>query len=281
MTEEKKKFYSLLSDTTFKYLFKNEKVRPMLEKVIKYYTDVDLKGYEFIDNELNSGDELKDYRLDSILVSPDKKHIVNVEMNKESSNYILLKNRTYLHRIAGNLLKENEDYSKIKDYFVEQINFNNFYCSENKDVEVNTYRLSDSKYNLTIENFKIHNIYISKASKICYNEVNKFMKLFTCKSYEEMRKIALDDKEMNLIVDEIERLNKEKYYGALYNIHEEQELLERSARSEGIEEGIKKGIGQGARLAKLEAAKNFKKNGVDIEIIAKSTGLTIEEIENL
>ena len=51
MTEEKKKFYSLLSDTTFKYLFKNEKVRPMLEKVIKYYTDVDLKGYEFIDND--------------------------------------------------------------------------------------------------------------------------------------------------------------------------------------------------------------------------------------
>ena len=277
MKEEKKKFYSLLSDTTFKYLFKNEKVRPMLEKVIKYYTDVDLKGYEFIDNELNSGDELKDYRLDSILVSPDKKHIVNVEMNKESSNYILLKNRTYLHRIAGNLLKENEDYSKIKDYFVEQINFNNFYCSENKDVEVNTYRLSDNKHNLTIENFKIHNIYISKASEVCYNEINKFMKLFTCKSYEEMRKIALDDKEMNLIVDEIERLNKEKYYGALYNIHEEQELLERSARSEGKEEGFI----EGAHLAKLEDAKNFKKNGVDIEIIAKSTGLTIEEINKL
>ena len=277
MKEEKKKFYSLLSDTTFKYLFKNEKVRPMLEKVIKYYTDVDLKGYEFIDNELNSGDELKDYRLDSILISPDKKHIVNVEMNKESSNYILLKNRTYLHRIAGNLLKENEDYSKIKDYFVEQINFNNFYCSENKDVEVNTYKLSDSKYNLTIENFKIHNIYISKASEVCYNEINKFMKLFTCRSYEEMRKIALDDKEMNLIVDEIERLNKEKYYGALYNIHEEQELLERSARSEGKEEGFI----EGAHLAKLEDAKNFKKNGVDIEIIAKSTGLTIEEINKL
>ena len=277
MKEEKKKFYSLLSDTTFKYLFKNEKVRPMLEKVIKYYTDVDLKGYEFIDNELNSGDELKDYRLDSILLSPDKKHIVNVEMNKESSNYILLKNRTYLHRIAGNLLKENEDYSKIKDYFVEQINFNNFYCSENKDVEVNTYRLSDNKHNLTIENFKIHNIYISKASEVCYNEINKFMKLFTCKSYEEMRKIALDDKEMNLIVDEIERLNKEKYYGALYNIHEEQELLERSARSEGKEEGFI----EGAHLAKLEDAKNFKKNGVDIEIIAKSTGLTIEEINKL
>ena len=75
-------------------------------------------------------------------------------MNKENSNYVLLKNRTYIHRIAGNLLKANEDYSKIKDYHIEQVNFNNFYCNENKDVEINTYKLTDSKYNLTIENFE-------------------------------------------------------------------------------------------------------------------------------
>ena len=110
---------------------------------------------------------------------------VNTRMNAESDNYILIKNRTYLHRIAGNLLKENEDYSKIKDYYIEQINFNNFYCKDNSEVEVNTYKLTESKYNLTIENFKIHNIYISGPSRLCYNEVNKFMKLFPLRSYEE------------------------------------------------------------------------------------------------
>ena len=76
---------------------------------------------------------------------------------------------------------------------------------------------------------------------------------------------------------EIERLNKEKYYGALYNIHEEQELLERSARSEGKEEGFI----EGAHLAKLEAAKKMKEEKIDASIISKVTGFTIEEIENL
>ena len=198
-------------------------------------------------------------------------------MNAESGNYILTKNRTYLHRIAGNLLKENEDYSKIKDYFIEQINFNNFYCKDNLEVEVNTYKLTDSKYNLTIENFKIHNIYITRASKLCYNEVNKFMKLFPLKSYEEMRQVAGNDKEMNLLVDNIEKLNKEKYYGALYNIEADRKSSELAAKSEGREEGYQEGKKEKA----LEAATILKVNGVDKELIVKSTGLTSEEVEKL
>lgn len=274
-TKEKEdiRFFSLLSDTTFKFLFKKDKVRGIFERIIKYYIGVDLEGYTFIDNELNTGNMLKDYRLDSILVSPDKKHIINIEMNKENSNYVLLKNRTYIHRIAGNLLKANEDYSKIKDYHIEQVNFNNFYCNENKDVEINTYKLTDSKYNLTIENFKIHNIFIPKLSESCYNEVNKFMRLFCCENYEEMRKIASNDKEMNLLVDEIEKLNKEQYFGALYNIEEEKDLLIRSAKSEGLEEGIKENT--------IEVVKKMKEKNYSNEEISSITGLTKEEIDKI
>lgn len=54
-----------------------------------------------------------------------------------------------------------------------------------------------------------------------------------------MREVASNDKEMNLLVDEIEKLNKEQYFGALYNIEEEKDLLIRSAKSEGLEQGIK------------------------------------------
>ena len=291
------KFYSLVNDTTFKFLFKKEKTRKIFERIIKYYTDIDLEGYTFIDDELNTGDNLKDYRLDSILVSEDKKHIVNIEMNKEDSNYVLLKNRTYLHRIAGNLLKQNEDYSKIKDYYIEQVNFNNFYCKEEKRVEVNTYKLTDNKYNLTIENFKIHNIFIPKVSEACYNEVNKFMKLFNCKSYKEMREIAGSDEEMKILVDEIEKLNKEKFFGALYNVEEEKDLLVRSAKSEGLQEGINIGKEEGINIGKeegisigkekgalnksIEIAKKMKKENLDIEFISRMTNLSKEQIEKL
>ena len=50
-----------------------------------------------------------------------------------------------------------------------------------------------------------------------------------------------------------------------------------SAKSEGREDGFKEGF----YLTKVETAKNLKPNGVDIEIISKSTGLSKEEVEKL
>ena len=269
-----------MNDTTFKYLFKNDSTRKIFERLIRNYVGIDLSEYEFIDNELNSGGVIKDFRLDTILVSKDKKHIVNIEMNKEGKEYTLGRNRTYLHRIAGNILKKKEDYTGINEYIIEQVNFNNFYAKENKDIEVNTYRLTDIENKLTIENFKIHNIYIPKAEKVCYNEENEVIKLFTCESYEEMRKIAKDNEEMNMLVSEIERLNKDEY-----NIEEEQKLLESSARSighkEGLEEGIELGMKKGHDQGIIETAKKLKNESIPIETIMKCTNLNKKEIEKL
>ena len=45
-------------------MFKDEDSRFFFEKVIKYYSKLDLEGYELYDNEINSGNKARDYRLD-------------------------------------------------------------------------------------------------------------------------------------------------------------------------------------------------------------------------
>ena len=85
----KEKFYSLANDITFKYLFKNSKTRSFFEEIIKYYTDIDVGEFEFIDNELDNGNGVSD-RLDSILVNKDKSIILNVELNREYKDYITI-----------------------------------------------------------------------------------------------------------------------------------------------------------------------------------------------
>jgi predicted transposase/invertase (TIGR01784 family) len=45
--------------------------------------------------------------------------------------------------------------------------------------------------------------------------------------------------------------------------------------------GVKKGIKKGKKEGKIDIAKNWKENGVDISLIAKSAGLSKEEIEKL
>ena len=71
------------------------------------------------------------------------------------------------------------------------------------------------------------------------------------------------------------------------NIHEYDKFRagKKEGIAEGMAEGIKKGIKQGtlagAQQKAVEAARNFKKNGISIEMISKCLGLSVEEIESL
>ncbi len=49
----------------------------------------------------------------------------------------------------------------------------------------------------------------------------------------------------------------------------------------GLEEGMAKGRAEGRAEANLETARKLKALGLDFEVIAKGTGLTVEEISKL
>ena len=53
------------------------------------------------------------------------------------------------------------------------------------------------------------------------------------------------------------------------------------AREEAREQGLEQGREQGSKNKALDIAKNLKLAGISIDIIAKSSGLSIKEIENL
>ena len=55
----------------------------------------------------------------------------------------------------------------------------------------------------------------------------------------------------------------------------------RIGREEGVAEGREEGRAEGRAEEKIETARNFKQLGVDLETIAKATGLSVEEIKNL
>ena len=50
---------------------------------------------------------------------------------------------------------------------------------------------------------------------------------------------------------------------------------------QGRAEGEASGLAKGASQKQREIAKNFKDSGVPLDLIAKNTGLSVEEIENL
>ncbi|MCQ2116446.1 MAG: hypothetical protein MJZ07_09615 [Bacteroidales bacterium] len=59
------------------------------------------------------------------------------------------------------------------------------------------------------------------------------------------------------------------------------ELGEENGRKKGLEEGRAEGIAEGEANGKLEAARNMKAKGYDINEIVDITGLSLEQIKTL
>ena len=84
------------------------------------------------------------------------------------------------------------------------------------------------------------------------------------KVIEEYRKFTSDDKMM-------------RAYAAREAFLVGQKMMLRREREDGFDEGKLEGIKEG----QISMAKSMKKENIDIELIKKITGLTIDEIENL
>ena len=68
--------------------------------------------------------------------------------------------------------------------------------------------------------------------------------------------------------------------GVKWQIRDEQASIE-YAQDEGYKCGREDGIAEGKAKGKTEIAKNMLKENVNIELISKVTGLSLEEIEKL
>ena len=98
-----------------------------------------------------------------------------------------------------------------------------------------------------------------------------------------------DDKYIQIAIslygEEFYKILKEAGYMTLVqrNIFRVAELtgLKDSLIDEGKKEGIKEGEKKGKKEGKKEAAKGMKENGINVNLISKITGLTIEEINKL
>ena len=66
-------------------------------------------------------------------------------------------------------------------------------------------------------------------------------------------------------------------------IDEEKDIAFEEGKSEGLAEGVKlgieQGIEQGIERAKIEYAKAMLADGVDVNLIAKYTGLSVEKLK--
>ena len=184
------------------------------------------------------------------------------------------------------IASRTKDNKHNEKRIIIQLNLNCYSSKERKELSKETFQLHDIENDIIIDDFIIHNIFIPKEMELCYNQnIKNKLQLFLCDSYEKMQEVVKNDKELKIVVDELERLNNDKYFGGLYNVAEEQKIMEASAKESGYREGHNIGLQEGRDIGSLTKAKEIAINMInekcDINLISKVTNLSVEEINKL
>lgn len=93
----------------------------------------------------------------------------------------------------------------------------------------------------------------------------------------DLEKLSNKDKVVSKYMSEIERVNENPEFREYMSAEEDNKKIENSLRREWKEEGIKEGSNQ----RNIEIAKAMLENDIDLSMISKCTGLSIEAINKI
>ena len=122
----------------------------------------------------------------------------------------------------------------------------------------------------------------STLDELKKNRLLTWMKFFTSKNLELIEnELKEANPIMTKVIEEYKRFTSDDKLMRAYDARDAfllgQKMMLSREREEGFEEGMEKGI----EKQNYTIAKSMKKDGADINLISKYTGLSIEEIEKL
>ena len=283
-----KKPFNALNDCFVRYFFTDkggEKV--LLDFINAVMISADMKTFKSVEI-LNPFNLKKNYS--------DKETIVDVKCITKNGTVVIIEvqlsgNSRFPERILyywsanySKLLKKGEEYEDLTP--VISINILNFNLNKNDKNVHSCYMIYDTKNaRLLTDHLQIHIIELKKfkfKDNDLKKDLNYWLGFFTTKDMEEyMSEIV---KEKPIMEEAHKRYNNFIRSRLMMTEYEKKELYQydkqitlEEKRREGKAEGIKEGI----EKRNYTIAKSMKKDGADINLISKYTGLTIKEIEKL
>ena len=290
MVEEKEqtknKFYTCRYDIAFKEIFMKEENKDLLIALIESILDIKIKEIKYLNLEKNNGNVYVRRKHFDFHVKTENENI-HIEVNNYLEDYVRPRNMAFICNTYSKEVLRGEEYNENTEFIQINLTYNmiNEYKEKNKfhdEEALRIYKLRDELGKSFVNNFTIYefnmdyylNLWYSKNEKLV--EKYKYLIMLDLNP-NELNTLSKKDKVINKYMEEVEKINEDPEFYEYISAEEDNRKIENSLRSQYRREGLE----EGTRLAKLETAKKMKENGVDIEIIARSTGLTQEEINNL
>jgi predicted transposase/invertase (TIGR01784 family) len=281
MSEERGKYINPLTDFGFKKLFGSEPNKALLIDFLnQILPDRKIKDLTYSSGEKQGLTELDRKAIFDLYCIGDKGERFIVEMQKAEQNYFKDRSVFYASFPIQEQGKRNQwDYKLDPVYSVGILDFI-FDDHKNDDEFLHIVELKNQRCEVFYDKLKFVYLELPKFKKKeeeLETHFDKWMYIFTHLSQLQDRPKKLQERIFAKLFEaaEIAKFTpkeREAYEESLKYYRDIKNVVDRS-RAEGLQEGMEK--------RNIEIAKELKKNGVSIEIIAQSTGLSFEDIEKL
>ena len=292
----------LTVDYAFKRVFGKNGNESILKDLLESILNIEIKSITIQNPEIPKN--MKDGKVGVLDVRAELNgdEITEVEMQVQDQHNIDKRSPTYLTKIYSDQLKEGEQYIEVKKVVV--INILNFdYYKRNSYHSVARMMFEESKENEKVDlGYIVEDKYATKDLEMHFIELPKFRKkdpdmsnkleqwlCLICDEEDKIKMAESKNEEIEKAKKELEKLamnpeDRELYELRLKAIRDEMNIRYSGyidGKADGMVEGEAKGKVAGKNERNIEIAQNMLKENVNIELISKVTGLSIDEIEKL
>ena len=281
-------FYDLRYDVYFKNFFLNNKMLAGFLSLL-WNTKVNPEDitYDNTESVLPLGKKIIYDVVANVTLHKKEEINVNLEMQNLYHKYLNERMAFYAMRKYSDKLKRANEFGNICIQSIWFLGFNNSkFHDNNTEKWLFEYKLTNEDGNVLTDKFRIDQIFLKNKDKCPIIELQEFFKLCTSLDKHNVPEFSTDREEAK---EMLLKMNNDKALRAESFSHEmflrDQKAQFKSAREKGLEEGLVKGKAEGKAEGiqenKKEIAKTLYSLGQTKEFIAKATGLSLDELNNI
>ena len=289
-----------MEDSLFKTIFTSKELRNFVAYIISKILKIDenyVKEKMIVLNTNSINENKTNKKSISDIIIQVENNIINIECNRWYYNGLLERNNYYLASIMKNSISTKEEYDK---YNFIQINLNDFSINKTKRIINKCYQMMDKKeLDILVDNQKIYEISIENINKKWYNnckltKLEKYIYSLKSNNAKILLELSEEDEEIKKVVKTIMEYNCDNKWDNFFDYEADYQrtinTIVSNARKEinkakkeinKAKEANEKAKEAGKKEGIFTTIKNMLKNGIDLNMISKCTGVTKKEIEKI
>jgi predicted transposase/invertase (TIGR01784 family) len=297
-------------DAIFKKLFGDERNKDILADFLTAVLgfDVEEEDIILIDPTLKREDPDDKLGVLDVKLRLESGKIINVEMQVKNFSAIRHRSEYYISKMTAAQLCENDDHRKLLPV-VQIIIINDILLHETKKFHCKFSMLEEEEHFKLHDLRTVHTLELPKLPADGSGKLEEWMNFIKSKKREDFMIVAEKSKPMKRALEELEVMSASEATRMIYEYRIKMARDERARMHDAIEEGLARGMAEGMAegmekgLAKgmekgmekgmvegiakgetnsiLRTAKAMKAENIDVNTIAKITGLTVDDILRL